>query len=203
MWQLKLPHKANRHFLNKSASFAPPLQSSSGITGRAGGVSSLGPARIHSSFGVSSETSRDNEPDSLRLHWKPKKERGGGFHLSRKVKEEEEELNAGFPMQLDRGLWYLSVCGHRRVNRSPEGFKFWHILRRTGAQVYVCVVLSRFIIYQLITHENRHPRREKDVTSGSKRSRSSSSHSRLFLNSVQLAFRGSDTANTERPHSLC
>lgn len=73
----QLSHRANRHFLNKSASSAPPLESPSGITGRGGGVSSPGPARICFCFGVSSETP-DNDPGSLRLRWKLKEARGGG-----------------------------------------------------------------------------------------------------------------------------
>lgn len=73
----QLSHKANRHFLNKSASSAPPLKSPSGITGRGVGVSSPGPARIRFCFGVSSETP-DNDPGSLRLRWQLKEAQEGG-----------------------------------------------------------------------------------------------------------------------------
>lgn len=49
---------------------------------------------------------------------------GVGRLSPQRVKEEEEGMDAGVPMQLDLVIF---VCGHRRVYQSPEGFKFRHI----------------------------------------------------------------------------
>lgn len=89
------------------------------------------------------------------------------------MKEEEEEMEVGVPVQ--PALWvlsYLSVCGHKQVSQSPEGKVMTYLLRDGGNSFPLCSAVTAFFIFHLISHQNRHPRREMDVTSGSKCSRS-------------------------------
>lgn len=88
------------------------------------------------------------------------------------MKEEEEEMEAGAPTQPT--FWVIAVClWSQAVKSEPrrESLDILYLLKDGGTGFHLCSPVTLFI-FHLISHQNRHLRREMDVTSGSECSRS-------------------------------